>query len=317
MSSVYIVELEQSRYFVYLHPDSDSDSGYSNQNILSEIEIMFEFAQKYRPIRIINKYIKTSPFQLDNTVKLLMAEHGMNMVRGGTYVSETLSPQQIEHIQQEIYTASNPQISANQAQGYRFLLQKYMNRNWTHEDACFELVEINNEYDSYIEIKTIYNKIPEFDRDVIQTQFAELREYCFVQNFPDSQDITSNDDYCDYWSKCKKQKIPELYYSILKTAKTIFETYSQFYSIDQTEDVYLKYPFFLLDAFFIHRLPGTKDKLHEIYVFCDNMLYMFEKLQNFKMKLLGELLSQRIPNIEWTVPRIQYFLLSVSNRNSR
>lgn len=307
--SIYIVELEQSRYFVY-SLDHYSDDPIKDEDILKEIEIIYEFAQKYKPMRIANKYIKTSPFQLDNTVKTLMMEHGINMVRGGTYVSETLSATQIQFIQREFSTAYFPKNLKDNIE-YRFLLKNYLNRKWSREEACFEMAKIYQEYDAYLEIKKMSDKIPEFDRDNIVYLFAELRQYCSKQHFPSFEEIASNDDYCDYWIKTRKESIPELYYSILKISKMIFTTYFVVFPSDDcsTKDILLKYPKFILDPFFIHKMPGTRDKIDDIYVFCDNMLYMMDKLYTFKMKLLGEILGQRIPNIEWTIPRIQHFLL--------
>ena len=62
---------------------------------------------KYRPLRIEKILETTSPFDEDKYTKQYMAIYGINNVRGGSYVSDYLPPDQLRLLKKEIWGAIN------------------------------------------------------------------------------------------------------------------------------------------------------------------------------------------------------------------
>lgn len=61
----------------------------------------------HRPIECVKVISNVSPFEEDKITKELMAKHGIDKVRGGTYVSTELDEFQMEALQQEIWGAKD------------------------------------------------------------------------------------------------------------------------------------------------------------------------------------------------------------------
>ncbi len=65
------------------------------------------WTRKYRPVSIERVINSSSSFDEDKITKELMAKHGIDNVRGGTYVSEVLDGYERYSIQRELWAASN------------------------------------------------------------------------------------------------------------------------------------------------------------------------------------------------------------------
>jgi predicted GIY-YIG superfamily endonuclease len=61
---------------------------------------------RHRPVTIERTFPETSPFDEDKTTKELMARHGIDRVRGGSYCQETLTSAQVTALQAEMRTAT-------------------------------------------------------------------------------------------------------------------------------------------------------------------------------------------------------------------
>ena len=61
----------------------------------------------YKPLSIETTIYNTTPFDEDKITKQYMLKYGIDRVRGGTYVREILTESQKNHIQAEIWSASN------------------------------------------------------------------------------------------------------------------------------------------------------------------------------------------------------------------
>jgi predicted GIY-YIG superfamily endonuclease len=60
-----------------------------------------------KPVECVKVISNVSPFEEDKVTKELMAKHGIDKVRGGTYVSPELDDFQMEMLQQEIWAAKD------------------------------------------------------------------------------------------------------------------------------------------------------------------------------------------------------------------
>lgn len=98
-TNVYCLELEDGYYYIgssrniesrfYEHLDGDGSM----------------WTSLHKPIRIIEVLTNVNTFEEDRMVKQYMSVYGIDKVRGGTYISEKLSEEDISFIQKEIWSA--------------------------------------------------------------------------------------------------------------------------------------------------------------------------------------------------------------------
>jgi predicted GIY-YIG superfamily endonuclease len=100
-TSIYVLRLEGGRYYV----------GKSD-NVMKRYEEHLNGAgsawtTRYPPVTLVKTINSVSAFEEDKTVKEYMAIYGIDMVRGGSYVTEALSTAQRSALQQEIWSAQD------------------------------------------------------------------------------------------------------------------------------------------------------------------------------------------------------------------
>lgn len=98
-TNIYCLELEGGYYYIgkshnvearyYEHVDGDGGA----------------WTSLHKPVKVVQILENVNPFEEDRMVKQYMGEHGINKVRGGTYIHENLSPYEIEFLQREIWSA--------------------------------------------------------------------------------------------------------------------------------------------------------------------------------------------------------------------
>lgn len=99
--SIYVLKLEDHKYYV----------GKTN-NVPKRYKqhvdgVGSSWTQKYKPIHIEKTVELKSPFDEDKIVKEYMSQYGINNVRGGTYVTDTLTQSQLDSLKAEIRGASD------------------------------------------------------------------------------------------------------------------------------------------------------------------------------------------------------------------
>jgi len=100
-TSIYVLRLEGGRYYV----------GKSD-NVMKRYEEHLNGAgsawtTRYPPVTLVKTINSVSAFEEDKTVKEYMGIYGIDMVRGGSYVTEALTPAQKAALQQEIWSAQD------------------------------------------------------------------------------------------------------------------------------------------------------------------------------------------------------------------
>ena len=100
-TSIYVLRLEGGRYYI----------GKSD-NVMKRYEEHLNGAgsawtTRYPPVTLVKTINSVSAFEEDKTVKEYMAIYGIDMVRGGSYVTEALTAAQRSALQQEIWSAQD------------------------------------------------------------------------------------------------------------------------------------------------------------------------------------------------------------------
>ena len=92
MTTIYVLRLEDDHDYV----------GKTGNLMLRYQGNGAAWTLRYMPLSLVRSIEGASPFDEDKIVKELMAIHGIDKVRGGSYVSDILTESQRCHLQQEI-----------------------------------------------------------------------------------------------------------------------------------------------------------------------------------------------------------------------
>ncbi|SNW62423.1 GIY-YIG nuclease with Zinc finger domain [Orpheovirus IHUMI-LCC2] len=101
MESLYILELEYGRIYV-------GKTRRLYDRILEHFTYNGSIWTKlYRPIKILEIIEDPDDFDEDKYTKIYMRKYGIDKVRGGSYVTQTLPYYQIQSLEKELYTSSD------------------------------------------------------------------------------------------------------------------------------------------------------------------------------------------------------------------
>ena len=100
-TNIYVLRLEGGRY--YIGKSNDVIERYS-QHLNGSGSA---WTRKYKPLSLEKTIKNVSPFEEDKITKEYMAKYGIDKVRGGSYVTETLSEFHIDALKMEIWAAKD------------------------------------------------------------------------------------------------------------------------------------------------------------------------------------------------------------------
>ena len=100
-TNIYILKLEQSKYYVG-----------KSKNVQARFQEHMQgkgsaWTRKYKPVSIDAIIEDVSPFDEDKQVKIYMSKYGIENVRGGTYITETLTEEQLNSLKAEIWGSND------------------------------------------------------------------------------------------------------------------------------------------------------------------------------------------------------------------
>ena len=98
---VYVLRLEKGNYYVGRTNNLDARLEAHKNGTGSA------WTKKHRMIELFKTYEDDNPFYEDMVVKMMMNEHGIHKVRGGSYSQVSLPEDKILSIKNELYGASN------------------------------------------------------------------------------------------------------------------------------------------------------------------------------------------------------------------
>jgi hypothetical protein len=101
MSNIYILKLTNNKWYV-----GKSDT-IDRRLLQHSTGVGSEWTKRYPPIDIVTVYGETSPFDEDKYTKELMAQYGMDNVRGGSYCQIELDATTRQFLQRELRGAND------------------------------------------------------------------------------------------------------------------------------------------------------------------------------------------------------------------
>jgi predicted GIY-YIG superfamily endonuclease/ribosomal protein S14 len=100
-TNIYILKLQQGKFYV---GKSQDPMGRYAEHLAGQGSA---WTRRYKPVGVEKILENASPFDEDKLVKEMMAKHGIENVRGGSYVAEELDEIQEEALLREIWGAQD------------------------------------------------------------------------------------------------------------------------------------------------------------------------------------------------------------------
>ena len=100
-TNIYVLKLQGGRYYVGKAADI---IGRYQEHVNGNASV---WTKKYPPLSLLESRDNVSPFMEDMITKEYMGKYGIDMVRGGSYVSETLSDFHLDALKMEIWSAND------------------------------------------------------------------------------------------------------------------------------------------------------------------------------------------------------------------
>lgn len=276
MRTIFLLELENYKYFVFA--SSFINSTHSPIELFLEASLSYEYIRKYKPLNILDYWKETHLFDVDTQLKKQMLVYGIDNVRGGSYSSIVLTPEQIAFLSVELTPNSNPHISSV----IKGIFDKYANSPWTNENLILERESIKTKYAKYRLEKGLCDKLLKLNIPQTKTDIDWLENMCEIQR---KSFITGHRHSPVY--RMSKDNNLQKYRNVLSKMREIYETFMTI--TDKmpimNENLPIKYPEFLFDDYMFHGYYINKhtDNVHwlcEQYRFF--LLFIENRLEEYE-----------------------------------
>lgn len=137
MSKVYVLELSDNKF--YVGKTNDVDRRF--QEHMNGYNVGSAWTRKYKPISIKERINDCDCLDEDKITVKYMMKYGISNVRGGPYVSVTLSPEIIDHITMRIRMASD--LCSNCGSSEHFISECKKNKI-SIEGSCMKCLSITH-----------------------------------------------------------------------------------------------------------------------------------------------------------------------------
>jgi hypothetical protein len=267
-----------------------------------EAELYYDYLKKYKPISIVKRYDNHDSLDVDKYVKLFMLDYGVDYVRGGSYSDELLTNSQLNTLLCEFDTVSNTNSTIKHETIVNDIIQTYANKKMTKEEIILERETLEKTLENLKKEKGEFENIRINSSQIItDIQWIQLACSQIVEIYNTNKGNT-------FLSKLIKKEFIERYKQVLVSLQTIYSICKKYEYYNNIDDVYIKYPIFLLDDFFFHlhriHIPYCMTQVHEL---CNNYEHMTNIVIN-KMDEKAFDVSTWGEDVEWRIPRVLYLL---------
>ena len=228
-----------------------------------------------------------------------MLEYGIDYVRGGSYSDEFLSESQTTILLSELNSVSSNNLTKQREETVNTLIETYEFRKMLKDEIQLERETLEKTLQTY--------KKEKMELESIRIDGSQITSHIEWIPFACSQIMEIyNGNTC--LSKLVKKELIEKYKEVLVSLKTVYTICKKNDYFSCIDDVYIKYPQFLLDDFFyhLHRIHITSymtqvEELSKTYDHMANIIINKMDEKAFDVLSWGE-------DVEWKIPRILYLL---------
>jgi hypothetical protein len=228
---IYVLQLENDKWFLYLSPDD-----LSYDVLTMECKTLFEFIRQNKPLSLFETINASDYYDVNTWTKRYMSFCGINNVRGGIYIEEQLPEYIVKSIELELSTS---------------VYEDYINRTYMfanlREKTNLRLIDFQNEYDKYQELlKMGYGKIT-------RSFFDELLWLSnFIENSQDNMDMVTEEEKNRYKKLLSTMEYLHKLYFNLEDEK-----------ISLVNDIFLTKPAVVLERF-VFQTGNIINREHEL-----------------------------------------------------
>lgn len=295
---IVVFNLQSERFFIY--PCSQKNK--SDSQFIIEAELYYDYLKKYKPISIIKRYDTEDRFDVDKYVKFFMLEYGIDYVRGGSYSDEFLSESQTTILLSELNSVSSNNLTRQREDTVNTLIETYEFRKMSKDEIQLERETLEKTLETYKKEKT--------ELESIRIDGSQITSHIQWISFACSQiiEIYNTNNGNTFLSKLVKKEFIEKYKEVLVSLKMVYTICKKNDYFSCIDDIYIKYPQFLLDDFFYH--------LHRIHISnymtqVEELCKTYEHMANIIINKMDEKTFDVLSwgeDIEWKIPRILYLL---------
>lgn len=307
---IYVLKLEGEKWLIHFSEEK------SEAEIMSECEIYYDYAKKYKPL-VLEEIIPLMHYvDIDTQVKWYMHLYGYLNVKGGSYTEDPLPAYLEKTLIRELVLLEKQQLEWSAP--FTEILNTYEYREYTSlEEIDSEISKINMDLEKYNLEKAKMEKVCFFKENGIKKHINTsnidmnwLYEHCCLKTFQYESGYSNNSKSEGFHQNFKSKNV-EKYKKILQCLKhlyCVFEEFDLFEKHSVKKSVELKYPHFIFDTFLYHRPTlNTAPRLSDVHILCKTFQFMWDVVANMSTELEFDVLSYG-SGFLWKVPRILYVL---------
>lgn len=248
MFLLHVLLLTEDKLFLHGSSTTTNDDSV----IMLECEIMHEYLQKYKPLRILESIVLRQTCEIDFIVKKHMKCYGIDNVRGGSYTAFELTNDEKKFIQREHLMTIDKMEGKCAAMATVFNEYKDI-RTWSLDAINAEMALVTRQQSLYDNEKGMLNKLS-IGKNNIQTNRIFLTDLRWIlnqcaKNMKQSVDSSKNGTV---YSTSKD--VIAKYKQILNKMKALYAIFCEHIDVEIKYDprIHLYAPETLLDVCFFH-----------------------------------------------------------------
>jgi hypothetical protein len=248
MFLLHVLLLTEDKLFLHGSSTTTNDDAV----IMLECEIMHEYLQKYKPLRILESIVLRQTCEIDFIVKKHMKCYGIDNVRGGSYTAFELTNDEKKFIQREhLMTIDKMEAKCN---AMAIVFNEYKDiRTWSLDKINNEMSLVTRQQSLYDSEKTMLNKLS-IGKNNIQTNRIFLTDLKWLLNQSAKNMKQSADSSTPGWVYSTSKDVVTKYKQILNKMKALYAIFCEHIDVEIKYEplIHLYAPETLLDVFFYH-----------------------------------------------------------------
>lgn len=270
MFLLHVLLLTEDKLFLHGSSTKTNDDSV----ILLECEIMHEYLQKYKPLRILESIALRQTCEIDFIVKKHMKCYGIDNVRGGSYTAITLTDDEKKFIQREHLMNIDKMVTKCSAMATVFNEYKDIG-TWSLDKINNEMSLVTRQQSLYDNEKGMLNKLS-IGKNNIQTNRIFLTDLRWIlnQSAKNMQQPSTKSAIVSV-----NRDIITKYKQILNKMKALYAIFCEHIDVENKYEprIHLYAPETLLDVCFFHchKARNWETYMVQLINLCEYYEYIF------------------------------------------
>ena len=273
MFLLHVLLLTEDKLFLHGSSTKTNDDSI----IMLECEIMHEYLQKYKPLRILESIVLRQTCEIDFIVKKHMKCYGIDNVRGGSYTAFELTNDEKKFIQREHLMTIDKMEGKCAAMATVFNEYKDI-RTWPLDKINTEMSLVTQRQSLYENEKGMLNKLS-IGKNNIQTNRIFLTDLRWILNQSAKNMQQPSQPTTKSAIVSVNRDIITKYKQILNKMKALYAIFCEHIDVENKYEprIHLYAPETLLDVFFYHchQVRHLETYMVQLINLCEYYEYIF------------------------------------------